>query len=157
MIRQKTFLAFLIPLQLNVKLFISNSTWWETKRTNDATKRKFWVKIIFALESWKNQGDNDHSLWGLILWFSWPLVMLCKNKFHFHWHTSTNWYIKVDLVNSTHKLYSKELQKLLFEWKLAPTFMRLSKLLFSECGSKQRFYFWAKVVAAKYPANKWEA
>ena len=56
--KQKNIFAFLIPLQLNVKLFISNSTWGDTKITDDATKRKFWVKIIFALVSWKNQGDK---------------------------------------------------------------------------------------------------
>ena len=48
MIKQKNIFAFLIPLQLNVKLFISNSTWRDTKITDDATKRKFGVKIIFA-------------------------------------------------------------------------------------------------------------
>ena len=82
---------------------------------------------VGKLEKSRRQRENDHPLWGLIPWFSWPLVMLCKNKFHFHWHTSTI-DIKVDRVNSTHKLYSKKLQKLLVKWKLAPTFMWLSKV-----------------------------
>ena len=82
---------------------------------------------VGKLEKSRRQRENYHSLWGLILWFCWPLAMLCKNKFHFHWHTSTI-DIKVDRGNSPHKLYSKELQKLLFEWKLVPTFMRLSKV-----------------------------
>ena len=102
---------------------------------------------VGKLEKSRSQRENDQSLWGLIPWFSWPLLMLCWNKFHFHWHTSTI-DIKVNRVNSTHKLYFKN---------LCPHLCDSLKFLFSECGSKQRFYFWAKVVAAKYPANKWEA